>query len=399
MQQQQHLRESHMKRYGRITGWGKSVPARVLTNFDLEQMVDTTNEWIVARTGIRERHIAGPGETTATMSLEACRKALAQAQVSPAEIDLIIVATSTPDYLCPPVSSMVQDQLGATKAGAFTLVAGCTGFVYGLVTASQFIENGLYDRVLVVGVETLSRAVDWTDRSTCVLFGDGCGAVLVEASDTPTGILSCELGSDGSDWDALIAPGGGCVKPFGEEVLRNREHYLRMDGKRVFKFATRKMTEAVTKVVQDSGLTWDDIDLIIPHQANARITDLAMRRLGVEPEKMMVNVDRYGNTSAASIPLALCDALEEGRLESGDHVVLVGFGAGLTWAAVVLHWQPERTEEKPINVNESPLLASLFKPVRNAVWSTQVAARSRLQDMTIAAMTPIYRLQRRIKRK
>ncbi|MBN1814088.1 MAG: ketoacyl-ACP synthase III [Anaerolineae bacterium] len=388
-----------MKRYGRITGWGKSVPARILTNFDLEQIVDTTNEWIITRTGIRERHIAGPGETTATMSLEACRKALAQAQVSPTEIDLIIIATSTPDYLCPPVSSMVQDQLGATKAGAFTLVAGCTGFVYGLVTASQFIETGLYDRALVVGVETLSKGIDWTDRSTCVLFGDGCGAVLMEASDTPTGILSCELGSDGSNWDALIAPGGGCANPFSEDVLRKREHYLRMDGKRIFKFATRKMTEAVTNVVQDSGLTWDDIDLIIPHQANARITDLAMRRLGVGPEKMMVNVERYGNTSAASIPLALCDALEEGRLESGDHVVLVGFGAGLTWAAAVLHWQPERVEEGLINVEESPLLASLFKPMRNAVWSTQVAARSRLQDMTIAAMTPIYRLQRRIKRK
>jgi 3-oxoacyl-[acyl-carrier-protein] synthase-3 len=388
-----------MKRHGRITGWGKSVPTRVLTNFDLEQMVDTTDEWIVTRTGIRERHIAGPGETTATMSLEACRKALAQAQVSPAEIDLIIIATSTPDYLCPPVSSMVQDQLGATKAGAFTLVAGCTGFVYGLVTASQFIENGLYERVLVVGVETLSKAIDWTDRSTCVLFGDGCGAVLMEASDTPTGILSCELGSDGSDWDALIAPGGGCVKPFSEEVLRKREHYLQMDGKRIFKFATRKMTESVLNVVRDSGLTWDDIKLIIPHQANARITDLAMRRLGVEPEKMMANVDRYGNTSAASIPLALCDALDEGRLESGDHVVLVGFGAGLTWAAVVLHWQPERVEESPINVDESPLLSSLFKPVRNAVWNTQVAARARLQDVTMAAMTPIYRLQRRIRRK
>ncbi|MBN1979022.1 MAG: ketoacyl-ACP synthase III [Anaerolineae bacterium] len=388
-----------MKRYGRITGWGKSVPARVLTNFDLEQMVDTSDEWIVTRTGIRERHVVGPGETTATMSLEACRKALEQARVSPEEVDLIIIATSTPDYLCPPVSSMVQDQLGATRAGAFTLVAGCTGFVYGLVTASQFIETGLYERVLVVGVETLSKAVDWTDRATCVLFGDGCGAVLVEASDTPTGILSCELGSDGSDWDALMAPGGGCVKPFSEEVLHNREHYLRMDGKRIFKFATRKMTEAVTNVVRASGLSWDDIDLIIPHQANARITDLAMRRLGVEPEKMMVNVERYGNTSAASIPLALCDALEEGRLQSGDHVVLIGFGAGLTWGAAVLHWQPESEVEELINVEDSPLLASLFKPVRNAVWSTQVAARARLQDMTMAAMTPIYRLQRRIMRK
>ncbi|MFL7792820.1 MAG: beta-ketoacyl-ACP synthase III [Anaerolineae bacterium] len=388
-----------MKQYGRITGWGKSVPARILTNFDLEQMVDTSDEWIVTRTGIRERHIVGPGETTATMSLEACQRTLKQANVSPEDVDLIIIATSTPDYLCPPVSSMVQHQLGATRASAFTLVAGCTGFVYGLVTASQFIESGMYERVLVVGAEALSRAVDWTDRATCVLFGDGCGAVLVEASDTPTGILSCELGSDGSDWDALMAPGGGCVKPFGEEVLHNREHYLRMDGKRIFKFATRKMAEAVTNVVQASGLFWDDIDLIIPHQANARITDLAMRRLGVEPEKMMVNVDRYGNTSAASIPLALCDALEEGRLQSGDHVVLVGFGAGLTWGAAVLHWQPEPESEGLINVEDSPLLASLFKPVRNAVWNTQVAARARLQDMTIAAMTPIHRLQRRIMRK
>lgn len=391
-----------MKRYGRITGWGNSVPERILTNQDLEQMVDTSNEWIVARTGIRERHIAGPDETVSTMSVEACRKALKRAGVGPKEVDLIIIATSTPDYFCPPVSSMVQDRLGASRAGAFTLIAGCTGFVYGLVTASQFIEAGLYDRILVVGVEKLSPAVDWTDRSTCVLFGDGGAAILVEASDQPTGVLSCELGSDGSEWDALIAPGYGMAKPFSEEVLRNREHYLRMDGRRIFKFATRKMTAAVTNVVRASGLTWDDIELIIPHQANARIIELARRRLGVDPEKVMVSVDRYGNTSAASIPLALCDALEEGRLQSGDHVVLVGFGAGLTWAAAVLHWQPEPTAEEPISVAESPLLAGLFRPVtrvRNAVWSTQVAARARLHDVTLAAMMPVYRLQRRIRRK
>jgi 3-oxoacyl-[acyl-carrier-protein] synthase-3 len=223
--------------------------------------------------------------------------------------------------------------------------------------------------------------------------------VLLEASDQLTGILSCELGSDGSDWDALIAPGGGCAKPFSEEVLRNREHYLRMDGRRIFKFATSKMTEAVINVVRASGLTLDDIDLVIPHQANARITELATRRLGIPPKKVISNIDRYGNTSAASIPLALCDALEEGRLKSGDRVVLVGFGAGLTWAAAVVHWQPELVEEEPINVKEVPVLASLFKPVRNAVWSTQVAARSRLQDVTMAAMTPIYRLQKRLKRR
>nr|HID14596.1 ketoacyl-ACP synthase III [Anaerolineae bacterium] len=391
-----------MKRYGRITGWGKSVPKRILTNHDLEEMVDTSDEWIFTRTGIRERHIAGPGETTATMSVEACQKALERAGVGPEEVDLIIIATSTPDYLCPPVSSMVQDRLGATRAAAFTLAAGCTGFVYSLVTASQFIETGLYKKVLVVGVETLSVGVDWTDRTICVLFGDGGAAVLLEASDVPTGILSCELGSDGSDWDALWCPGGGCAKPFSEEVLRNREHYLRMDGRRVFKFATRKMTEAVINVVRASGLTWDDIELIIPHQANARIIELAVRRLGVAPEKVMVNIDRYGNTSAASIPLALCDALEEGRLKSGDHVVLVGFGAGLTWAATVLHWQPERVAEEPIRVEDWPLLSSLFQPVtrvRNAVWSTQVAARARLQDVALAAMTPIYQWQRRFKRR
>ncbi len=387
-----------MKRYGRITGWGKSVPKHVLTNHDLEQMVDTSDEWIVTRTGIRERHIVGPGETTATMSVEACRKALERAEVVPKAVDLIIIATSTPDYLCPPVSSMVQDQLGATRAAAFTLAAGCTGFVYGLVTANQFIETGLYEKVLVVGVETLSPFVDWTDRTTCVLFGDGGAAVLVEASDQPTGILSCELGSDGSDWDALYYPGGGCANPFSEEVLRNREHYLRMDGRRIFKFATRKMTDAVINVVRSSGLTWNDIELIIPHQANSRIIELARRRLKVAPEKMMVNLDRYGNTSAASIPLALCDALEQGRLKSGDHVVLVGFGAGLTWAAAVLHWQPERVAEKPIRVEDWPLLSNLFQPVtrvRNAMWSTQVAARARLQDMRLAAMAPINQWQRR----
>ncbi|MCP4539529.1 MAG: ketoacyl-ACP synthase III [Chloroflexi bacterium] len=389
-----------MKRYGRITGWGKSLPKRVLTNHDLEKMVDTSDEWIVSRTGIRERRIVGEGETTSSMSVDACRKALDRAGVSPEEVDLVIVATSSPDYFCPPVSSMVQDQLGATRAGAFTLVAGCTGFVYGLVTANQFIETGLHQKVLVVGVETLSAAVDWTDRNTCVLFGDGAAAVLVEASDQPTGILSCELGSQGKDWDALIAPGYGTVKPFSEETLRNREQYLRMDGRRVFKFATRKMTDSVINVVQDSGLTWDDINLVIPHQANARIIDLAVRRLKIDPEKVMVNVDRYGNTSAASIPLALCDALEEERLQSGDHVVLVGFGAGLTWAAVVMHWQPERVTEAPILVENWPMLSNLFQPVtkvRNAVWSTQVNARARLQDLAMAAMTPINRWQQRFR--
>jgi 3-oxoacyl-[acyl-carrier-protein] synthase-3 len=387
-----------MRRYGRITGWGKSVPEKVLTNFDLEKMVDTSDEWITTRTGIRERRISGPGETTASMSLEACRQALAMAEVKPEEVDLILIATSTPDYFCPPVSSIVQDQLGATRAGAFTLVAGCTGFVYALVTANQFIESGLYQKVLVVGVEMLSPVVDWTDRNTCVLFGDGCGAVLLEASERPTGMLSCELGSDGSDWDALIVPGIGCAKPITTETIEQGQHYIRMDGKRIFRFATRKMADAVTNVVQASGMAWDEIDLIIPHQANARIIDLAVRRLGIEPEKVMVNLDRYGNTSAASIPLALIEAVDEGRLESGDHVVLVGFGAGLTWAATVLHWEPVPPEDAPILVRDWPLPERLrlpsFKDVRNAVWNVRVALRSRLQDAMMAAMVPVYRIRK-----
>jgi 3-oxoacyl-[acyl-carrier-protein] synthase-3 len=388
-----------VKRYGRITGWGKCVPERILTNRELERMVDTSDEWIVTRTGIRERRIAGPDELPSTMSVEACRKALAQANVAPEQVDLIIVASSTPDYFCPPVSSIVQDQLGATRAGAFTLVAGCTGFVYGLVTASQFIETGLYERVLLVGVEKLSSFVDWTDRSTCVLFGDGCGAVLVEASDRPTGVLSCEMGSDGHDWDALIVPAIGSARPFGEEELRNRGQYLRMDGRRIFKFAIRKITGAVTRVVRASGVPWDDVELIIPHQANARILHRAARLLGMDPDRMMIDVDRYGNTSAASIPLALCDALEQGRLKSGDHVVLVGFGAGLTWAAAMIHWEPEPADV-PISVEEACGLSNLFAPVthvRNAVWNTRVAARARLDDLTMAAMEPVHRLQRRIK--
>jgi 3-oxoacyl-[acyl-carrier-protein] synthase-3 len=361
-------------------------------------MVDTSDEWIKTRTGIEERHIVGPGETTCSMSVDACQKAMQMAGVTPDEIDLIIVATSTPDYLCPPVSSQVQHQLGADRAAAFTLAAGCTGFVYALVTANQFIESGLYRKALIVGVETLSPAVDWTDRNTCVLFGDGGAAVLLEASEQPTGILSCELGSDGKDWDALYYPGGGCVNPFSEKVLQNREQYIRMDGKRIFKFATRKMADAVINVVRDSGLILDDIDLVIPHQANARIIELATRRLGIAPEKVMVNIERYGNTSAASIPLAICDAVEEGRLNPGDRIVLIGFGAGLTWAAAAIHWQPEEVEA--ILAEGWPIPEHLVIPVtraRNALWSAQVAARSKLQDAAISATTSVYRLRKMLR--
>jgi len=391
------------ERHGRITGWGMYVPDRVLTNHDLEQMVDTTDEWIVTRTGIHERRITEPGETSSTMSVEAAQRALARADVSPNELDLIIVATSSPDYLTPPVSSMVQDQLGAQRAAAFTLAAGCTGFVYALVTADQFIATGMYDKVLVIGVEHLSMAVDWTDRDTCVLFGDGAGAVVVESSYQPTGVLSAELGSEGKDWDALIVPGGGSARPFREETLAKREQYLRMDGRRVFKFATRAMTDSTLRVVRQSGLSWDDIELIIPHQANARIIDLAVRRLKVDPAKVMVNLDRYGNTSTASIPLALCEAVDQGRIRSGDHIVMVGFGAGLTWAAAVVHWQPEKVGECPILVEDWPIRERLRQPVtrlRNAMWSAGVILRSRFQEASTALLLPLYTWQgRRRKRR
>jgi len=390
------------ERHGRITGWGMYVPDRVLTNHDLEQMVDTSDEWIVTRTGIRERRITEPGETSSTMSVEAAQRALARADVSPNELDLIIVATSSPDYLTPPVSSMVQDQLGAQRAAAFTLAAGCTGFVYALVTADQFIATGMYDKVLVIGVEHLSMAIDWTDRDTCVLFGDGAGAVVVESSYQPTGVLSAELGSEGKDWDALIVPGGGSARPFREETLAKREQYLRMDGRRVFKFATRAMTDSTLRVVRQSGLSWDDIELIIPHQANARIIDLAVRRLKVDPAKVMVNLDRYGNTSTASIPLALCEAVDQGRIRSGDHIVMVGFGAGLTWAAAVVHWQPEKVDEAPILVEDWPIGERLRQPVtrlRNAMWSAGVIVRSRFQEASTALLLPLYTWQGRRRRR
>ena len=376
-----------MTKYARITGWGKHLPERVLTNSDLEKMVDTSDEWIRTRTGIRERRIAAPGETCATMSVSAARKALAVAQLQPSDVELIIVATSTPDYWVPSVASIIQDPLGATGVPAFSLVAGCTGWVYALVTATQFIQSGAYRNALVIGTEHLSIGVDWTDRNTCVLFGDGSGAVVLEASDQPTGLLSHELGSDGSDYDALIFPGCAGANPPSHEVINQRMHYLQMDGRRVFKFATRVLAASVARVVSAAGLTIDNVALIIPHQANDRIIEMARRKLRVPPEKMMINIDRYGNTSAASIPLALVDAIEEGRIKSGDNLVFVGFGAGLTWAAAAFHWEP--LEPAAILMRDWPIRERLSVPVtraRTALWSARVGLATR----TEALMLPLY---------
>jgi 3-oxoacyl-[acyl-carrier-protein] synthase-3 len=386
------------ERYARIIGWGKYLPARRLTNYDLEQMVDTNDEWITHNTGIRERRIAEPKETTVDMALNASHAALERAGLRPEDLDMVILATSTPDYFCPASASILQDRLGARNAGAFDLTSGCTGFLYGLAIASQFIQAGGLNRVLVVGAEKISEAIDYTDRNTSILFGDGAGAVVLEPSQSRTGLLAFELRSDGSAWDALYFPGGGAANPFNQKVLDNREHYLRMDGKRVFKFAAKTLSETVQTVVQRSGVAFDDIDFIIPHQANIRIIELLIKRLKIDPGKVMVNLDRYGNTSAASIAIALCEAADQDRIKEGDHVVLVGFGAGMTWASAVMLWEPTRPDEEAILVTDWPIREKLqlqATKMRTAVWAAQVTARTKAQEASMAVMVPFYTWQRK----
>jgi len=325
-----------MKRYGNIIGWGKYVPSRVITNADLEKTLDTSDEWIVIRTGIHERHIVEEGESTSQMSIAAAKEALEMAGVRPKDLDLIIVATSSPDYLTPPISSQVQHGLGAKNIGAFTLVTGCTGFVYALATAQQFISSGACETILVVGAELLSRFINWNERETCVLFGDGAGAVVVQATDTPSGVLSFVLGSDGSGAEHLILPAGGSTNPPSHENLDAGLHSVKMNGREVFKFATRVLGKALRQATQQAGLKTEDIDLFIPHQANIRIIESAARFANLPPEKVFVNIHKYGNTSAASIPIALCEAFEEDRAKPGDTLAFVAFGAGLTWASAIV---------------------------------------------------------------
>ncbi|MBN1136425.1 MAG: ketoacyl-ACP synthase III [Anaerolineae bacterium] len=376
-----------MTKYARITGWGKYVPERILTNFDLEKMVDTTDEWIRTRTGIRERRIAAPGETCSTMSIAAARRALAVAHLPPSELELIIIATSTPDYLVPFPASMIQDRLGAGKAAAFNIVGGCAGWVCALITATQFIRTGGYRNALVIGAEHMSVGVDWTDRNTCVLFGDGAGAVVLEASDQPTGVIAFEMGSDGADYDAIFFPGCAGANPPSHEVIDQKLHYFRMDGQKVFKFAARVFADSVVRVVSQAGLTPDDVELVIPHQANDRIIELARRRLRLPEDKMVVNIDRYGNTSAASVPLGLVDAIEEGRVHTGDHLIFVSFGAGLTWATAAVHWEPQETAAIP--VLDWPIRERLARPVEMAgvaLWKARVNLASKAE----AALLPLY---------
>lgn len=321
-----------------ILGTGKYVPERILTNSDLEQMVETNDEWIVSRTGIRERHIAAPHEATSDLAYEAALKALDAAGMTADQLDLIIVATITPDSAFPSTACILQDKLGAKKAAAFDLSAACSGFVYGLATAAGFIQNGMYNNALIIGADTLSRITDYTDRNTCVLFGDGAGAAIIGEVPEGRGFRSFDLGAEGAGGDLLKLEAGGSRLPASAETLDNKQHFIYMNGREVFKFAVRVMGSATEKVLTKAGFGKEDIDLFVPHQANIRIIQSAMQRLELPPEKCVVNVDKYANTSAASIPLALAEAAEEGRMKEGDKVLMVGFGGGLTWGATVLVW-------------------------------------------------------------
>lgn len=357
-------------RYAHITGWGMAIPEKKLTNKDLEKMVETSDEWIVSRTGIRERRIASTEQSTATLAVDAALRALAVANLHPGDLDLIIVSTSSPEYIFPATACLVQDQIGAKKAGAFDLLAACTGFIYGLQLAAQMIKAESITNALVIGAETLSRVVNWNDRNTCILFGDGAGAFVLQASEEPGGLLTAVLRSDGSGGDLLTLPGGGSRHPASMQTIYDGLHYIHMNGREVFRFATRVMSEATLETVEAARLTMNDVQLIIPHQANIRIIEAAARGLGFPMERVMVNLDRYGNTSTASIPIATCEAIEQGRLKPGDRAVFVAFGAGLTWGAALAQWSgplPSRKRVRPARYRWLARLRSLLARVRRQI--------------------------------
>jgi 3-oxoacyl-[acyl-carrier-protein] synthase-3 len=318
----------------RIVGIGKYLPEKVLTNADLERMVETSDQWIVDRTGIRERRLAADHESSATMGAEAARMALRTAGIGPQDIDLVICATLSPDGMFPSSASVIQDRLGARHAAAFDVNAACNGFIVALATGSQFINGGIYERVLVVGSEAISRLINWSDRSTCVLFGDGAGAVVLERAESG-GPGAFVLKSDGSGGKLLYARGPASPPA---SVAEAEGFCIVMDGREVFRFAVRAMEEAARESIAAAGLSVHDIDYVVPHQANQRIISAVAKNLGLPPERVIVNVEKYGNTSSASIPVALCEAWEEGRLKDGDRIVLVGFGGGLAWGSAVVEW-------------------------------------------------------------
>lgn len=375
-----------MPRYAHIIGWGKYAPPNIVTNDELAKKIETTDEWIRERTGIAQRHVASEKESTATMAIAAARAAIESANVKPEEVDLVIVATVTPEYQFPATACLVQSAIGAERAGAFDLEAGCSGFVYALATAAGMVRGEMYDTILVVGVETLSRIVDWNDRATCVLFGDGAGAAVVRASDQPGGVMASVLGADGSGGELLILPGGGARHPAGPETVLSKMHYVRMNGREVYRFATRVMAEAAQIVVQRAGWSLDQIDLFIPHQANARIIDSAAKSLKLAPDKVFVNLQNYGNTSAASIPIALCEAVDAGKVKPGDHLILVGFGAGLTWAACAIQWTAAKPGAPALRHRAATgRLRYIWAGLKALGWRLQRRADATVSEVTDAA--------------
>ena len=321
-----------------ISGIGSYLPERILTNQDLEKMVDTTDEWIQTRTGIKQRHLARDDESTSDMAAEAARRALAHAGVLAEDVDVIIVATITPDMVFPNTACFVQEKIGAKKAFCFGLEAACSGFLYSLDVGKQFVATGAAETVLVIGAEKLSSITDWEDRSTCVLFGDGAGAAVLQARGDRYGIAHTVMGSDGALAELLHVPAGGSREPATVQSVEARLHYLKMAGSEVFKNAVRAMSDSAKRVLEQAGLTIDDVDLLVPHQANRRIIEAIGTRLGIDSEKVFMNLDRTGNTAAASVPLALDEAVQVGRLERGHLVLIIVFGGGFTWGAGLVEW-------------------------------------------------------------
>lgn len=321
-----------------ITGTGSFLPKKVLTNDDLSKMLDTTDEWITKRTGIKERRIVENGATASDLAIEASLRALDDANVLPSEVDLIVAATITPDCLVPSTACFLQDKIGASNAGAFDILAACAGFVYALSIAKSFVASGAMKTVLVVGTECLSKITDYTDRSTCILFGDGAGAVVVQRGNGRREIITTHLGSDGSQAELLMLPAGGSKLPTSHETIESRLHYIRLKGKELFKVAINNMVDVITKTVAENNMKIEDIDLIIPHQSNIRIIEAAMERLKLPRKKAYINIDRIGNTSSASIPIAIDEIDKGGMLNPGDLVLLVAFGGGLTWSSSIIKW-------------------------------------------------------------
>ena len=324
--------------HAHVTGWGRYVPSQVLSNKDLERMVDTSDEWIVTRTGIRERRVAAAHETTASMAAVAGLRAIYAAGLDPDDIDLILLGTLTPDYWMPSTAALVKEAIGNTRASAMDVMAACSGFVYGFASAKAWIEAGLAKHVLVIGAELLTRFLDYTDRSTCILFGDGAGAAVLSASKEPGGALGVELTTEPQGAYMIWLPAGGAKSPPSSETIARGEHFIRMEGKETYRFATKTMATTALESVRKSGLQPSDIDLYIPHQANVRIIEAVAKGLGLSMDQIYTNVNRYGNTSAASVPIAMAEAVNEGRIKVGDRITVVAFGAGFTSGAVTIEW-------------------------------------------------------------